>query len=328
MSREQKRKRELRRLAQSVTRPPGNGPVAFGYGRVSTMRQVIDGHSPEMQEKQVLAYYDFRLKPQGFQWGGFLHDKAVSGKIAFRERNAGRALWVALKPGDALLIAKLDRAFRSLLDQIETVEKLIEMGVQVHFLDLNIDTASEVGRMHMGIMATIAEYERSRLRTRSTEGVAMSILKGVYPTHVPWGMRVSKPFGRPRIVWDWDKRNQARHYIQERKAGGGTLAGMMARLMPGGEPGSKAYKKIMTRAQRMMLHEINLIAYCSARARLLGLADPDQVPPPTAYELFISVRDKWCKVRMVLDAVAQVGHAHGGVHEQPAAPGDPPAPGP
>ncbi len=316
MSRERKRKKQLRDKAPKITHPPG--PSVFGYGRVSTVQQV-DKYSPEVQLRQVSAYYEYRFKDKGLHWGGFWIDSAVSGSINFRERLHGRALWKILRRGDHLVVSKLDRAFRSLLDQFQTMDALLAKGIYVHMLDLNVDTASETGRMVMGILSTIAEYERRRLRTRTSEGKAVASLKGNFPGKPPWGYRKIWIFGRQKLSWDWKRRNEARDYLKLRKELGSLIA-VVNHLSEGKSEKQKA--KLYSRMKFYTQKEMGLIAFCQARAKSLGISDPDAVPPPTAYELYAATAGGRGQASMVLDAFSAYGYAES--KEGKAAPGDAP----
>lgn len=308
-SKERRSKRKLRAKIPKLQHPAG--PAVFGYGRVSTMQQA-DKHSPEVQMNQVVAYYDYRFKDKGLEWGGFWMDSAVSGSIRFRERMHGAALWKVLQRGDHLVVSKLDRAFRSLVDQFQTMDDLLARGVYVHMLDLNVDTASEVGRMVMGILATIAEYEKRRIHTRMTEGQAVAALKGIYPGRAPWGYRKIRMGGKQKLAWDWTRRNEARELLKLKKELGSIHAVVLLKMKEKGLPPmdrSKAYKNMRTSVRWRMGKELGLIAFCQARAKLLGLTDPDSVPPPTTYELTRMRGQHVSKLGMVLDSFVALGKA-------------------
>src|SRR4051812_22306451 len=91
-----------------------NKRLVYGYVRVSTQKQADQGLSLEQQEEQIKRYFEFRLQPQGYQWGGMFRDAATSGKTPMLLRPSGGELSRAVEKGDVVVVAKLDRAFRNL----------------------------------------------------------------------------------------------------------------------------------------------------------------------------------------------------------------------
>jgi DNA invertase Pin-like site-specific DNA recombinase len=166
-----RRRRRTRKLVA-----PEDGR-AFGYGRVSTNNQ--DAEMP-VQRAGVDRYFKFRCEPAppeglGLKWGGFLSDPKTSARVRFRERAAGRALWEQLRPGDHVIVAHFDRAFRSQGDAFSTLEDCQERGVYFHFLDPKwgvIDTSGPLGDCIVMILALCAKMERQRIRERI--GTAMA----------------------------------------------------------------------------------------------------------------------------------------------------------
>src|SRR5438552_586195 len=102
--------RKKRLSSQAANEPPRQHGIAFGYGRVSTVRQEI---SVEADRKQVEDYATYRLLPRGLTWGGWYCDASEGGKASFRGREAGGVLCQRLQRGDHVVIARLDLAFRS-----------------------------------------------------------------------------------------------------------------------------------------------------------------------------------------------------------------------
>lgn len=147
-------------------------PMAYGYVRVSSERQVRSGLGMDAQKETIKKYFEYRLKSNGFEWGDFWIDPAKSGNIPFQQRPAGGKLDLAMTKGDAIIVAKLDRAFRRALDFYRMMEIWEERGIHVHMLDLGMDSSTPVGKMLMGMLAVIAEFERSRLRERVMEAKA------------------------------------------------------------------------------------------------------------------------------------------------------------
>lgn len=76
-----------------------------------------------------------------------------------------------LRPGDTLVIWKLDRLGRSLKDLISIIDSLRNRNISFRSLKDGIDTNSTIGRMQFGIFATLAEYEREIIIERTRAGL-------------------------------------------------------------------------------------------------------------------------------------------------------------
>lgn len=85
----------------------------------------------------------------------------------------------SLSEGDTLSVWDLDRAFRSTIEAILTVEKLRERGVQFQIVSLNVDTATPAGELLYTVMAAAAQFERRLLIQRTKEGMEAARKRGV-----------------------------------------------------------------------------------------------------------------------------------------------------
>lgn len=95
-----------------------------------------------------------------------------------------------VRDGDTLLVTKLDRLARSTADLYKIVTELTAKGVAFKVLDDNaIDTSSRTGKLVMGILALIAEFETDIRRERQMEGIARAKAEG-------------RTGGRPKLVTD------------------------------------------------------------------------------------------------------------------------------
>jgi DNA invertase Pin-like site-specific DNA recombinase len=85
-----------------------------------------------------------------------------------------------LRDGDTLLVTKLDRLARSTPDLYRIVSQLIERGVGFKVVDdPSIDTTSRTGKLIMGILALIAEFENDIRRERQQDGINKAKAEGV-----------------------------------------------------------------------------------------------------------------------------------------------------
>ncbi len=143
-------------------------PRVFGYARASTRTQV---ESPETQRDSIAKYAALH----GLGEVTCFVDAAKSGKVPWADRDAGKALFAQIRPGDHVVIAKLDRAFRRLADCVVVLEKFERMGVKLHVVNLlggAIDLSSPMGRFMIHILAAFAELERAFISERTKDGLA------------------------------------------------------------------------------------------------------------------------------------------------------------
>jgi DNA invertase Pin-like site-specific DNA recombinase len=85
-----------------------------------------------------------------------------------------------LRDGDVLLVTKIDRLARSTSDLYRIVSLLAEKGVSFKVTDdPSIDTTSRTGKLVMGILALIAEFENDIRRERQMDGIAKAKERGV-----------------------------------------------------------------------------------------------------------------------------------------------------
>jgi DNA invertase Pin-like site-specific DNA recombinase len=135
--------------------------MRIGYGRVSTRDQ-----NPGAQHDALTAADCEQI---------FI-DKA-SGKLA-RRPGLDKALLVACRRGDQLVITKLDRLGRSLEHLIDLSAELQRRGVDLVVLDQGIDTSTAVGRMFFQILGAIAEFEHALMSERTLDGLAAARARG------------------------------------------------------------------------------------------------------------------------------------------------------
>ena len=101
------------------------------------------------------------------------------------------ALMDQLRAGDTVVVWKLDRLGRNMLHILETVKALTEMGVTLVSTSDGIDSSTAAGRMMIGVLGSLAEYERELIKERTALKRGASRANGI-------------KFGRPRKVADAD----------------------------------------------------------------------------------------------------------------------------
>jgi putative DNA-invertase from lambdoid prophage Rac len=139
----------------------------FAYCRVSTADQTTDNQAREIEgagfkvdTKRIIA-------------------ETVSGSVAAMERKGFAKLVDRLEAGDILIVTKLDRLGRNAMDVRSTVDSLAQEGVKVHCLALGgVDLTSAAGKMTMGVIAAVAEFERDLLVERTQAGLSRAKAEG------------------------------------------------------------------------------------------------------------------------------------------------------
>jgi DNA invertase Pin-like site-specific DNA recombinase len=144
---------------------------AYGYARVSTR-----GQSLELQLKQIKDYAAFRE----IELVGIFQDKKT-GKDTDREdfKRMMKTLEANPQGVQAIIITKLDRMGRSLLDLINITKWLEDQQISVISISNSIDTTTKEGRLFFYIMGALGEYERELIMERTQDGRQAAIDKGV-----------------------------------------------------------------------------------------------------------------------------------------------------
>jgi DNA invertase Pin-like site-specific DNA recombinase len=165
----------------------------FGYTRVSTGRQAADGESLDVQQRQLDGY----AMQRGWALHRVFREEGVSGSVPLAERPQGAELLAAVRAGDTIVSAKLDRVFRSALDALRMVEELQRRRVSLHLLDLGGDVSGDgMAKLFLTIAAAFAEAERARIRERVSQTKRDQRQRGRYlGGKVPFGFRVGEGGG-------------------------------------------------------------------------------------------------------------------------------------
>ena len=97
---------------------------------------------------------------------------------AQRDRPQLQAALAYLRPGDTLVVWKLDRLARSLTQLVETIEGLALRDVGFRSLTEAIETTTAGGRLIFHIFASLAEFERAIIRERTRAGLDAARARG------------------------------------------------------------------------------------------------------------------------------------------------------
>src|SRR5438270_7383175 len=172
--------------------------ATYGYTRVSTAEQAA-GLSLDEQQRRIAGVALMRGLPldRMFVEGGF------TGSRSLDTRPVGRAVCAALGPGDTLIVAKLDRAFRNAADALSKADAWRRQGVSLIVADMGADpvTGNGVAKMFFGMLALVAEFERDRILERTNEGRRAKAARGGHVGgSAPFGFRVDGVGREARLV--------------------------------------------------------------------------------------------------------------------------------
>lgn len=151
--------------------------MRYGYARVSTGRQAKNGNSLKDQERM--------LTEAGVLPENIFADSYTGTKM---DRPKFDALLEVIKPGDELVVCKLDRFARSSSDGSKLVQRLVDDGVSVNILNMGKADNTPVGKLMVTIMLAFAEFERDMIVERTSAGKA-------YAREHKEGYREGRPVG-------------------------------------------------------------------------------------------------------------------------------------
>ena len=147
------------------------------YARVSTH----DQHTLPMQLRAMREYAKRR------DWSIAVEIRDIASGTSVRPRREELIHSARRRELDVILVWRLDRWGRSLLDLIGSLQELNELGVGFVSLSEALDLTTASGRALAGMLAVFAEFERDILRDRVKAGIAQA-------------RRDGKPHGRPPTV--------------------------------------------------------------------------------------------------------------------------------
>jgi DNA invertase Pin-like site-specific DNA recombinase len=142
----------------------------IGYARVSSTSQDFNGQIGELRAAGCAMVYSEMIS-------GALSDRPELGKVLKR-----------LRPGDVLVVTRLDRLARSTRDLLNTLDDVHKAGASFRSLaDTWADTTSAHGQLMLTILGGLAQFERTLILARTAEGTKRAKARGV-------------TFGRPRAL--------------------------------------------------------------------------------------------------------------------------------
>ncbi|MBR3117620.1 MAG: recombinase family protein [Oceanobacillus sp.] len=134
--------------------------MLVGYARISTITQ--------NEDRQIEALTNAGCEK--------IYLDKLSGKDTNRPQL--KEMFTFIREGDTVLVTEFSRFSRSTKDLLDLVEKLQAKKVDFRSLKENVDTTTSSGKLVLTIFAALSEFERSIIRERAAEGIAIAKAKG------------------------------------------------------------------------------------------------------------------------------------------------------
>ncbi|MGP5029489.1 MULTISPECIES: recombinase family protein [Corynebacterium] len=137
----------------------------IGYARVSSKDQNLERQTAALKKEKVFRIFTDTAS------GSSTHRPGLDGALNY------------LRPGDQLIVTSMDRLARSLIDLHRLVDDLTARDVSVKFIkegqtySLN---STPLAKLMLGLLGSVAEFERAIIRERQAEGIARAKERGVY----------------------------------------------------------------------------------------------------------------------------------------------------
>ncbi len=142
--------------------------MIFGYARTSTTDQKA-GFDAQIRD----------LKAAGAE-------KIFSEQVSsVAERAELDRLLGILRPGDFLIVTKLDRLARSVADLVTITATIKAAGASLRILAMGMDTSTANGRLMLNVLGSVAQFEREMMLERQREGIAKARTEGKYKGRKP-----------------------------------------------------------------------------------------------------------------------------------------------
>ena len=147
--------------------------AAYGYARVSTTDQDLTTQVEKLTQVGCTV----------------VREEKMSGTTR-EDRKELDTLLAFLRPGDVLMVTRVDRLARSVGDLQDIVKAIRTKGANLRATDQPIDTSTAAGKCFLDMLGVFAEFETNLRRERQLEGIAKAKAAGVYagkgrPASVP-----------------------------------------------------------------------------------------------------------------------------------------------
>jgi len=158
---------------------------AIGYVRVSSEEQAESGLGLEAQRQRIIAFCELKE----IRLAEVYEDAGVSGGKPLASRPAGSRLLSAARRGKVVVIvAKLDRLFRSVADAANVIADFDKKGIELIAIAEGFDMTTPYGRAMAQMASVFAELERAMIRERTRSAMSVKRSRGERISgHAPFG---------------------------------------------------------------------------------------------------------------------------------------------
>lgn len=158
-----------------------------GYARVSTDKQADDGVSLDMQADKIRGYcgvYNLELYEMIVDAGESAKDLKRPGIQKALEMMESRVV-------EGIVVYKLDRLTRSILDMGAMIEKYFKKGRRLVCVEMQIDTSTATGILMLNMLMSFSQYERELIGERTRAAMQHKISRNEHAGEIPFGKRLS-----------------------------------------------------------------------------------------------------------------------------------------
>jgi site-specific DNA recombinase len=159
---------------------------AIGYIRVSTEMQVNEGVSLDAQSAKIRAYCELN----DLELIEIVCDAGKSAKTTNRDGLQKCLAAIASGEAQAIVVYKLDRLSRKVLDTLNLISEIESHGASLHSISEKLDTSSALGKFFVNMTAALAQLERDQISERVTMAMAHKKDEGQHCGAAPFGFEM------------------------------------------------------------------------------------------------------------------------------------------
>ena len=232
---------------------------AICYIRVSSEEQADSGLGLEAQRQRIAAYCNLKV----LHLAEVFEDPGISGGKPLASRPAGSQLLAAANKSKILVIvAKLDRLFRSVADAANVIADFDKKGIQLVSIAESFDMSSPYGRAMAQMASVFAELERAMIRERTRAAMNVKRARGERISgHAPFGW----DFGSGGRLIENSREQQIIARVQRFRAEGMSFRGIATRLDRQGIPPKRGRRWVHTTVKSILLRNAGSGPSCQCR---------------------------------------------------------------
>ena len=206
---------------------------AIGYIRVSTEMQVNEGVSLDAQTAKIRAYCELN----DLELIEIVCDAGKSAKTTNRDGLQKCLAAIASGEAGALVVYKLDRLSRKVLDTLNLISEIESHGASLHSISEKLDTSSALGKFFVNMTAALAQLESNQISERVTMAMAYKKDEGQHCGRAAYGFEMVD-----KELVKVESQFEAIAIIREMRASGAALRAIADRLNGEGIPTQRGGK--------------------------------------------------------------------------------------